>query len=110
MKLAKIFQKIKEDSKDNIPTQKPADNPIKKVVRKPNDEELPTPPEKEDNELRSNIDQYWKNPADLSHDLSLFLKKTKSADYKLYAILVNHINSVMDNYQVQSKIPDQENH
>lgn len=55
------------------------------------------------NILRSNIDQFWKNPDDLKSDLSLFLRNLRTSDHELYAITVHTINEVMSQNKVISK-------
>jgi hypothetical protein len=55
--------------------------------------------------ISTNISQYWKNTEILEKDLTIFLRKLKSSDYKLYQMAVTALNRVM-NHNVISKEVD----
>lgn len=55
--------------------------------------------------LRSNIDQFWKNPEDLENDLYNFIKSVSEKDPKLAKFLIHKIKKVLLKFNTEQRAP-----
>lgn len=93
-----VKNKLREsDQKRVVHDEEPIEDPKAQPVEEPK--------EQSEDPLRSNIDQFWMNPADLKNDLYKFLAKIQGEDPELARQLISNIRAVISKFRYKPERP-----